>query len=277
MNPLPIDSQLPEIVAALRASGAVVVEAPPGAGKTTRVPRALLDAGVADAGRGEIVVVEPRRLPARLAAERVAAELGEPAGRTVGYSVRFEDRSGPETRIRFVTEGILLRRLLSEPALPGVAAVVLDEFHERHVTSDLALALVRALRAGARPDLGICVMSATLEADPVRAFLDDEERGACARVRSEGRAFEVAIEHLAEPDTRPLAQQVAAAVRRAIRDEPEGDLLVFLPGAGEIRRAAEALGETLAGDRFAVVRCTARCRCPTRTARCAPIPAGGAR
>jgi ATP-dependent helicase HrpB len=127
MNPLPIDNQLPEIVAALGASGAVVVEAPPGAGKTTRVPRALLDAGVA--GRGEIVVVEPRRLPARLAAERVAAELGEAPGRTVGYSVRFEDRSGPETRIRFVTEGILLRRLLSQPELPGVAAVVLDEFH----------------------------------------------------------------------------------------------------------------------------------------------------
>jgi ATP-dependent helicase HrpB len=274
MNPLPIDSQLPEIVAAIRASGAVVVEAPPGAGKTTRVPRALLDAGVADAGRGEIVVVEPRRLPARLAAERVAAELGETVGKTVGYSVRFEDRSGPETRIRFVTEGILLRRLLSEPALPGVAAVVLDEFHERHVTSDLALALVRALRAGPRPDLGICVMSATLEADPVRAFLDDEKRGACARVRSEGRAFDVSIEHLAEPDTRPLAQQVAGTVRRAIRDEPEGDLLVFLPGAGEIRRAAEALGDTLAGDRFAVVPLHGEMSLPDQNRAVRPDPGG---
>ncbi len=274
MNSLPIDSQLPEIVAALRASGAVVVEAPPGAGKTTRVPRALLDAGVAAADRGEIVVVEPRRLPARLAAERVAAELGEPAGKTVGYSVRFEDRSGPQTRIRFVTEGILLRRLLSEPALPGVAAVVLDEFHERHVTSDLALALVRALRAGPRPELGICVMSATLEADPVRAFLDDEKRGACARVRSLGRAFDVSIEHLAEPDTRPLAQQVAAAVRRAIRDEPDGDLLVFLPGAGEIRRAAEALGDMLAGDRFAVVALHGEMSLPDQNRAVRPDPGG---
>lgn len=274
MNPLPIDSQLPEIVAALRASGAVVVEAPPGAGKTTRVPRALLDAGFADPRRGEIVVVEPRRLPARLAAERVAAELGEAAGKTVGYSVRFEDRSGPDTRIRFVTEGILLRRLLSEPALPGVAAVVLDEFHERHVTSDLALALVRTLRAGTRPDLGVCVMSATLDADPVRAFLDDQKRGACARVRSEGRAFDVAIEHLAEPDTRPLAPQVAAAVRRAIREEPEGDLLVFLPGAGEIRRAGEALNEALPGDRFAIVPLHGEMSLPDQNRAVRPDPGG---
>jgi len=274
MNPLPIDSQLPEIVAAIRASGAVVVEAPPGAGKTTRVPRALLDAGLAGPGRGEIVVVEPRRLPARLAAERVAAELGEAAGKTVGYSVRFEDRSSPDTRIRFVTEGILLRRLLSEPALPGVAVVVLDEFHERHVTSDLALALTRALRAGSRPDLGVCVMSATLEAEPVRAFLDDAQRGPCARVRSEGRAFDVAIEHLAEPDTRPLAQQVAAVVRRAIRDEPDGDLLVFLPGAGEIRRATEALGDTLGGDRFAVVALHGEMSLPDQNRAVRPDPGG---
>jgi ATP-dependent helicase HrpB len=243
MKPLPIDANLPEIVAALRAPGAVVVEAPPGAGKTTRVPRALLDAGLGQAG--EILVVEPRRLPARLAAERVAAELGQEVGQTVGYSVRFEDRSGPDTRIRFVTEGILLRRLLSDRALRGVAAVVLDEFHERHVATDLALALLRQMRAGPRPELAICVMSATLDAAPVCAYLDD-----CPRVRSEGRAFAVAIDHLAEPDQRPLPQQIAAAVRRALREEPTGDLLVFLPGAGEIRRSTEALaalGDSLPG------------------------------
>ena len=272
MKPLPIDPYLPEIVAALRASGSAVIEAPPGAGKTTRVPRALLDAGIA--ARGEILVVEPRRLPARLAAERVAFELGEPAGKTVGYSVRFEDRSGPETRVRFVTEGILLRRLLAEPALPGVAAVVLDEFHERHVTSDLALALVRALRAGARPDLGVCVMSATLEAEPVRAFLDDEARGPCVRVRSEGRAFEVSIEHLSEPDTRPLALQISGAVRRAIRDEPDGDLLVFLPGAGEIRRAADALAGALPGDRFAVMALHGEMPLPDQNRAVRPDPSG---
>ncbi|HET6147722.1 MAG TPA: ATP-dependent helicase C-terminal domain-containing protein [Polyangia bacterium] len=244
MKPLPIDPVLPEVVAALRERGAVVVEAPPGAGKTTRVPGALLDAGLA--GAGEILVVEPRRLPARLAAERVAGERGEEVGQSVGYSVRFEERAGPATRIRFVTEGILLRRLLAEPGLRGVGAVVLDEFHERHVTSDLALALLKSLRAGARPDLGLCVMSATLDAEPVRAFLDD-----CPRVRSEGRAFEVAIDHLDEPDARPLPAQIAAAVRNALRGQADGDVLVFLPGAGEIRRAGEALAGL--GDRSAVV------------------------
>ena len=244
MNPLPIDPVLPEIVAALRERGAVVIEAPPGAGKTTRVPGALLDAGLA--GAGEILVVEPRRLPVRLAAERVAGERGEEVGQSVGYTVRFEERASPATRIRFVTEGILLRRLLGEPGLRGVAAVVLDEFHERHVTSDLALALLKSLRAGARPDLGLCVMSATMDAEPVRAFLDG-----CPRVRSEGRAFEVAIEHLDEPDARPLPAQIAAAVRRALRAQPDGDVLVFLPGAGEIRRAAEALAAL--GDGSAVV------------------------
>jgi ATP-dependent helicase HrpB len=234
MNPLPIDPSLPDIVSALRAAPAVVVEAPPGAGKTTRVPRALLDAGLAEAG--EILVVQPRRLPARLAAERVAEELGERAGQTIGYTVRFEDLSGPRTRVRYLTEGILTRRLLTDPSLRGVAAVVLDEFHERHVATDLALALLRSLQEGARPDLKLCVMSATLDAEPVRAYLRD-----CPRVRSEGRLFEVAVEYLAEPDKRPLAQQIASTVRRVVREGPPGDLLVFLPGAGEIRRAQEAL------------------------------------
>ena len=270
MNRLPIDPNLPEIAAALRASGAVVIEAPPGAGKTTRVPRALLDAGFAAAG--EIIVVEPRRLPARLAAERVAAELGEAVGKTVGYSVRFEERAGPETRIRFITEGILLRRLLGDPALPGVAVVVLDEFHERHVATDLALALLRAMRGGARPDIGICVMSATLDAEPVRAYLSDGARGDCPRVRSEGRAYDVTIDHLAEPDTRPLAPQIAAAVRRALREEPDGDLLVFLPGAGEIRRAAEALAPL--GDALAVVPLHGEMSLPDQNRAVRPDPAG---
>jgi ATP-dependent helicase HrpB len=230
---LPIDAALPEITAALREGNALVVEAPPGAGKTTRVPRALLDAGLPP---GEIWVLEPRRLPARLAAERVARELGERVGETVGYTVRFEDVSSPRTRLRFVTEGLLTRRLLSDKALEGVAAVVLDEFHERHVATDLSLALVRRLQLGARPDLRVCAMSATLEAEPIRAFLGD-----CAGVRSEGRLHPVDVEHLDAPDDRPLADQVVGAVRRVLRDGPPGDVLVFLPGAGEIRRAAEAL------------------------------------
>jgi ATP-dependent RNA helicase HrpB len=231
---LPIDAALPEITRALREGRSLVVEAPPGAGKTTRVPRALLEAGVVE---GEIWILEPRRLPARLAAERVARELGETVGQTVGYTVRFEDVSSPRTRLRFVTEGLLTRRLLSDPRLVGVGAVVLDEIHERHVATDLALALVRRLQRGARPDLRVCAMSATLEAGPLAAFLDD-----CASLRSEGRLHPIDIEHLATPDHRPLHEQVTGAVRRLLRDGPEGDVLVFLPGAGEIRRAQETLG-----------------------------------
>ncbi len=230
--PLPIDSLLPEIVQALRDGTSLLVEAPPGAGKTTRVPGALLDAGIP----GEVVVLQPRRLPARLAAERVAEERGGRVGDLVGYTIRFEDVSGPATRLRFVTEGVLVRRLLAHPRLDGVGAVLLDEFHERHLATDLTLALLRELQNGPRPDLRLVVMSATLEADPVRAYL-----GQCPVVRSEGRVFPVDTEYLQRPDDRPLSDQVAGTVRRLILDGLEGDLLVFLPGAAEIRRCAEAL------------------------------------
>ena len=232
---LPIDPLLPEIVASLRARGAVVIEAPPGAGKTTRVPPALLEAGFGQ--RGEIVVLQPRRLPARLAAERVAGERGEKVGETVGYTVRFAEEASPRTRIRFVTEGILLRRLLGDPRLAGVEVVILDEFHERHLASDLALALLRRLQLTQRPDLSLVAMSATLDAHPVCEFLGD-----CPLVRSEGRLFEISLEHLLQPDARPLADQVASAVRRLCQEGLDGDVLVFLPGAAEIRRATEKLG-----------------------------------
>ncbi len=243
MTPLPIDAVVPAIVDAVEADGAVVVEAPPGAGKTTRVPSALLDARLA--GAGEIWVLEPRRLPARLAATRVAAERGERVGETIGYSVRFDEAGGPRTRLRFMTEGLFVRRLLADPELRGVSAVVLDELHERHVATDLALAWLRRLREGARPDLAVVAMSATLEAEPVRAFLAGEGRRATT-VRSEGRRFDVAIEYLPvaqATDDRPLERRIAGAVRQLLRDEPDGDLLVFLPGAGEIRRAQAALAE----------------------------------
>jgi ATP-dependent helicase HrpB len=150
--------------------------APPGAGKTTRVPPAIL--GFVS---GEVIVLEPRRIAARMAARRVAAELGEAVGETVGYQVRFEERISPKTRLRFVTEGILTRRLLTDPTLKGVDAVVLDEFHERHLESDLALALLKRLQRS-RPELRILVMSATLDAGPIAAYL-----GACPILRSEGR------------------------------------------------------------------------------------------
>jgi ATP-dependent helicase HrpB len=235
-EPLPIDPLLPEIVAALREAPSVVVEAPPGAGKTTRVPRALHEAGLA--GGGEVVVLEPRRLAARLAARRVAQELGERPGETVGWQVRFEEVAGPRTRIRYVTEGLLTRRLLASPTLPGVGAVVLDEIHERHLQGDLALALLRRLQRTARPDLRLVAMSATLDAGPVAAFLGARP------LRSEGRRFEIAIEHLspeeAARDVR-LDELVLRAVRRLHREGADGDVLVFLPGAAEIRRAREAL------------------------------------
>jgi ATP-dependent helicase HrpB len=255
--PLPIDQLLPEIVGALRTGPAVVVEAPPGAGKTTRVPLALLEAGLADDGNragnrdgkggGEVLVLQPRRLPARLVAQHIAAQLGEPLGERVGYTVRFEDVSGPRTRLRFITEGLLTRRLLSEPSLPGVSAVVLDEFHERHLATDLGLSLLWRLQR-TRPELRLVVMSATLEAEPVRAFLGD-----CPGVRSEGRLFPIEVEHLPAPDERPLADQVAAAVRRLVREGTPGDLLVFLPGAGEIRRCADALAPIAASHDLLVL------------------------
>ncbi len=237
MQPLPIDPLLPELVASLRQRPSLVLEAPPGAGKTTRVPAALLDAGLA--GQGEVLVLEPRRLAARMAARRVAEERGEAPGETVGWQVRFEDVSGPRTRLRFLTEALLVRRLLDSPTLAGVGAVVLDEFHERHLHGDVALALLRRLQGGARPDLKLVVMSATLDAGPVAAFLG------AASLRSEGRAFPVEVEYLsaeeaARPDVR-LEQRVASAVRRAVAEGEEGDALVFLPGAAEIRRCREAL------------------------------------
>ncbi len=224
---LPIDDVLPQIVAALDAGPNLVIEAPPGAGKTTRVPVALL------ARSGGVLVLEPRRLAARLAARRVASELGERLGETVGYQVRFEDVSGPRTRLRYLTEGVLTRRLLSDPELAGVGTVILDEFHERHLETDLALALLRRLQRGSRPDLRIVVMSATLDAAPVAAFL-----GECPVVRSEGKLFELTVEYTPH-SAAPLEQQVAEALERL--PEGRGDVLVFLPGAAEIRRSMRAV------------------------------------
>ncbi|MFO0678109.1 MAG: ATP-dependent helicase HrpB [Polyangiaceae bacterium] len=239
MSSLPIDSILPDIVSALARSRSLVIEAPPGAGKTTRVPRAMLDAGLLT--EGEVLVREPRRLAARLAARRVAEELGESVGQRVGYTVRFEDQSSAATRIRYVTEGILTRRLLVDPLLEGTNYVILDEFHERHLHADVGLALLTRLQETVRPDLRIVAMSATLDAKPIAEYLGAKV------VRSDGKLFPVAIEHLASPDDRPLASQVSSAVRRLVMDGLEGDILVFLPGANEIRRARETC-EKLATD-----------------------------
>jgi len=222
---LPIDGLLPRICESLASSNNLVIEAPPGAGKTTRVPPALLDLV-----RGNVLVLEPRRLAARMAARRVAQEMSEPIGETVGYQVRFEEVAGPRTRLRFLTEGILTRRLISDPLLSGVDAVVLDEFHERHLETDLALALLRRLQSAKRPDLLLVVMSATLDAAPIARYL-----GECPIVRSEGRLFDLAVTY--QPySAAPLERQVASALATLIAQAPEGDVLVFLPGASEIRK-----------------------------------------
>lgn len=246
MQPLPIDALLPLIIESLRRSPNLVIEAPPGAGKTTRVPSALLDAGLA--ADGEVWVLEPRRLATRMAARRVAEERNEQLGEIVGYQVRFEDVSSPRTRLRFLTEGILTRRLLADPKLSSVKVVVLDEFHERHLPADLALALLRRLQLAERDDLRIVAMSATLEAAPIAEYL-----GGCPVLRSEGRRFEVTIEHLARTDERPLALQTEAAVRRLVAGGLKGDVLVFLPGAAEIRRAQEALATLAAQSELLVL------------------------
>jgi ATP-dependent helicase HrpB len=228
-----VDSAIPEILRHLRDAVNLVLEAPPGAGKTTRVPPALLHLDPRD-----ILVLEPRRLAARLAARFVAEQLGERVGETVGYQVRFEEAAGPRTRLRFVTEGVLTRKLLSDPTLARTACVVLDEFHERRLEGDLALALLRRLQQTSRRDLRLLVMSATLDAAPVAHYLGD------ARViRSEGRQHPLEIEyspHSAAPVEQQVEQQVAAAVERLAARSIAGHILVFLPGAAEIRRAQTA-------------------------------------
>ena len=238
---LPIDPLLPEIVRHMQSENSLVIEAAPGAGKTTRVPAALLDAGL------EVIVLEPRRLAARLAARRVAEERGERVGESVGYQVRFEDSTGPKTRLRFVTEGVLTRRLLNDPELRGVGCVVLDEFHERHMEGDLALALLRRLQRGARKDLRIAVMSATLDAEPIARYL-----GGARVMKAEGRQYPLEVEYTPH-SAAALEQQVLGALERLGARGPAGHVLVFLPGAAEIRRAQNACGGLAARRDWAVL------------------------
>ena len=238
---LPIEDILPELTAKLHSHGRAVLQAPPGAGKTTMVPLAMLRAGFADTGR--ILMLEPRRLAARGAAERMADLLGEPVGQTVGYRFRGESKVSKDTRIEVVTEGILTRRLQSDPELDGVSAVIFDEFHERALVADLGLALCLEVRAALREDLTLLVMSATLDAEPVAALLDD-----APILTSQGRSYPVDIRHLDTPRRKGarLEADIAALARTALADT-DGSVLVFLPGEGEIRRAAAALSD-LPGD-----------------------------
>ena len=222
-----IEALLPEIRASLENHPNLVLTAAPGTGKTTRVPPALLDGG-------PVLVLEPRRIAARMAARRVAFEMGEAVGETTGYQVRFEETAGPRTRLRFLTEGVLTRRLISDPELRGIRTVVLDEFHERHLETDLALALLRQLQKTKRPDLRIVVMSATLATDPIARFL-----GGSPVLTYEGRIHDLSVSFTPYSPL-PLEEQVAGALDLLLKQEEAGHVLVFLPGAGEIRRAARA-------------------------------------
>lgn len=241
--PLPIDDVLGEIVAGLRAKRSLVLRAPPGAGKTTRVPPAILDAGLA--GDGQIVVLEPRRLAARAAAERIVFERGGRVGDEVGYHVRFDRRASRRTRIVAMTDGMSVQRLYGDALLDGVSVVAFDEFHERGLQTDLALAMTQRVRE-IRDDLLVVVMSATLDAAPIAAYLGD-----AAVVESAGRQYPVEVRYLRAASGDAIERQVHEAVGRLL-EETAGDVLVFLPGVGEIRRVEELFGGRF-GDRVAVM------------------------
>ncbi|EBA05456.1 DEAD/DEAH box helicase [Rhodobacteraceae bacterium HTCC2150] len=238
---LPIDDALPDLLTALANHKRAVLQAPPGAGKTTRVPLAMLEAGLC---QGRILMLEPRRLAARTAAERMAETLGQKVGETVGYRMRGEAKTSSATKIEVVTEGILTRMIQSDPELTGIGAVIFDEFHERSLNADLGLALTWEIANALREDLLIVVMSATLDAAPVAALLDD-----APLVSSSGRAFDVSCKWLDRPPSKTmwLENGIAALIRQAL-SETEGDLLVFLPGEGEIRRTETALKSDLPND-----------------------------
>lgn len=235
LPPLPVETILAELAAALADGSGAVLVAPPGSGKTTRVPLALLDSPWL-AGR-RIVMLEPRRLAASNAARYLAACLGEEPGGTVGYTIRYERRVSARTRLEVVTEGVLARRLQADPELAGTGLVIFDEFHERSLDADLALALCRDVQSALRPDLRLLVMSATLDGAAVADAL-----GGVPVIRCEGRSFPVRVDHLTVDPSGPLAAATAAGIRRALA-ETAGDLLAFLPGAGEIRRCAALLGD----------------------------------
>ncbi len=237
---LPIWEIQTQILAALRSGNRLILSAPTGSGKTTQVPQMLLEDGLlAD---GQVVILQPRRLAARLLAARVAEELGVKLGREVGYQIRFENFTSPETRIRFVTEGVLLRQMIDDPELTGISTVIFDEFHERHLYGDITLAQALGLQEQRRPDLRLAVMSATLDADLLAPYLKP-----AAVLSAAGRAFPVEIQYAARPgylDKRPVWDQAADAFSHYVASGGDGDVLVFMPGGFEIAQTLEAIRHT---------------------------------
>jgi ATP-dependent helicase HrpB len=265
-TPLPIDVVLDQLGRTLAANNAAVLVAPPGAGKTTRVPLALLDAPWLNGKK--IIMLEPRRIAARASAERMARTLGERAGETVGYRVRFGSKISRATRIEVVTEGIFSRQILDDPELSGVAAVLFDEFHERSLDADLGLALARDAQTGLREDLRILVMSATLDGARVGKLLGD-----APVVASEGRAFPVETRYLGRKADAPIERQMADAIATALRADP-GSVLAFLPGAAEIRRTQNFLGERVHDASVEIVPLFGALEASVQDRAIAPAPKG---
>ncbi|MGA2787229.1 MAG: helicase-related protein, partial [Verrucomicrobiota bacterium] len=265
---LPIYEIERDIIARLKTDRRLILSAPTGSGKSTQVPQMLLKHGLL--GNGQVVVLQPRRLATRLLASRVAQELGVQLGTEVGYQIRFENVTSPQTRIRFVTEGVLLRQMIDDPDLRGVSVVIFDEFHERHLYGDITLARSLDLQEQHRPDLNLIVMSATLDADLLVDYLSQCSNGResahssllesqsrltsaatnninCSVLSSEGRVFPVKIEYAAEPgyvDKRPVWEQAAEAFGHYVGSGGEGDVLVFMPGGYEISQTIEAIRHT---------------------------------
>ncbi|MBR0925680.1 ATP-dependent helicase HrpB [Bradyrhizobium diazoefficiens] len=265
-TPLPIDAVLDDLSRTLEAHNAAVLVAPPGAGKTTRVPLALLDAPWAKGKK--IIVLEPRRIAARASADRMAKSLGERAGETVGYRVRFGSKISRATRIEVVTEGIFTRQILDDPELSGIAAVLFDEFHERSLDADLGLALARDAQTGLREDLRILVMSATLDGARVAKLL-----GEAPVVESEGRAFPVDTRYLGRKADAPIERQMADAIASALRAD-SGSVLAFLPGAAEIRRTQNFLGERVQDASIEIVPLFGALDAAVQDRAIAPAPKG---
>ena len=265
-TPLPIDAVLDDLSRTLEAHNAAVLVAPPGAGKTTRVPLALLDAPWAKGKK--IIVLEPRRIAARASADRMAKSLGERAGETVGYRVRFGSKISSATRIEVVTEGIFTRQIMDDPELSGVAAVLFDEFHERSLDADMGLALARDAQTGLREDLRILVMSATLDGARVAKLL-----GEAPVVESEGRAFPVETRYLGRKADAPIERQMADAIASALRADG-GSVLAFLPGAAEIRRTQNFLGERVQDASIEIVPLFGALDAAVQDRAIAPAPKG---